>query len=239
MPSVRIVFFDVDGVLVPIHSSWNHLHRYFGVEKTAIEALRMFERGEITYHEWMVIDTSLWIRVRKRVTRNDLEKAFQNIHVDKGFKDVIGKLKEEGKLIVLVSGGVDVLVEKVAREVSAHECYCNHLVYDSEGNLVPGGIPEVPSGAKDKVVRKVLEKHNVPPEEAVYVGDSKWDKEAFESVGLSILYGQSQVPQHGSCRAASTPWQVYEIIKEYERSSEDCRQGQPERDKYAISTYNK
>ena len=225
MPPVDIVFFDVDGVLVSIKSSWNHLHRYFGVYESAKEAIRMFERGDITYYEWMVIDTSLWMKSKKRITRKDLEMAFRSVVVDSRFKDVIMRLKSEGKKIVLVSGGIDVLVERVAKEVGAHECYCNRLIFDKDGYLVPGGFPIVPSGSKDIIVKKVLEKHGVPRERSAFVGDSEWDKEAFREVGLPILYSVEYVEFQGFCQRAFDPYDVYRIIKDYEKGVIDCNKG--------------
>lgn len=221
-----MVFFDVDGVLVPVRSSWNYLHRHFGVEKTALSVLERFKRGEITYYEWMLIDTSLWIKARGRVTRRDLEEAFENVSVDPGFKNVISMLKGEGKHIVLVSGGVNLLVERVAREVGADECYCNILIFDSGGNLVPGGLPVVPSGSKDVIIKHVLEKLGSSREEAVFVGDSPWDEEAFRSVGLGIMYApgdETAKPDHGSCIIARSPTEVYDLITGYDNGLVECR----------------
>ncbi|MEB3772847.1 MAG: phosphoserine phosphatase, partial [Desulfurococcales archaeon] len=77
---VRIVLFDVDGVLVEEKSSWQVIHRLLGVEEEAEKGTRMYMEGIIDYLGWMRHDTGVWSR-NKRVHINDLKKAFEKVSV--------------------------------------------------------------------------------------------------------------------------------------------------------------
>ena len=52
--------------------------------------------------------------------------------------------------------------------------------------LVPGGKPWVPLHLKPYIIEKTASSLGVGLRDVVYVGDSSWDIQVFEKVGLSI-----------------------------------------------------
>ena len=222
--TVKIVAFDMDGVLVPIKNSWDLIHEKFGVLKEAKAVAKSFFQGKISYYEWLYLSTLLWVKSRKgEVYRRDLEEAFEGVKVSSGFKQLVDRLKREGRRVVIISGGVSVLLERVASELGVSEWYSSILVFDDKGRLVPGGIPVVEAGGKDKILLSVMSKYRVRSEESAYVGDSVWDREAFAVVGLSILYGDEK--GLNACTRARTPEEIYNAIIDYETGLLDCRVG--------------
>jgi phosphoserine phosphatase len=185
---VKIVLFDVDGVLVDEKSSWHVIHRYMGVEDEADRGTRMYLEGIIDYLGWMKHDTRAWSKA-KRIHISDLKKVFEKIPIRPEAVDVARKLHRKGYLIGLVSAGIDLLVARVAREVGADVWIANKLSYDKAGYLVEGGVPLVPAEKKDYAVKKILGELGLKPEEAAFVGDSVWDIPAFLIVGTPIGYG--------------------------------------------------
>jgi len=185
---VRIVLFDMDGVLVPIRSSWAYLHKLYGVEEEARRVMEEFERGEIDYNEWMRRDTRLWLEAKGRIHRRELIDAFNRVPINPEAPLVARELHRRGVLVGIVSGGIDLLARRVAREIGANVWVANKLSFDKYGYLVEGGVPLV-GVDKARVVRRILGEYSIPPENAMFVGDSRWDASAMRVVGYPVAYG--------------------------------------------------
>lgn len=85
---IKMVIFDMDGVLVDIDSSWQFIHRIFHVDSS--ENLEKYLGGEIDYKEFMRRDIGLWGAIHIDQIKNILGKA----PLMKGAKEVIHKLKK-------------------------------------------------------------------------------------------------------------------------------------------------
>ncbi len=190
---VRLVVFDVDGVLVPIHSSWGYLHEYYGSAEEAKRNMELYKKGLINYYEWMRLDVEAWIRAAGRpITRSELEEVLGKVPVFPEARRAVEELHSMGVMTALLSGGIDVLVERVARELGVERWEANRLVFDEEGFLVPGGIPIVEALGKDRVLRRMVSDLGVALEETMFVGDSHWDLPAFRVAGCSVLVGDAE-----------------------------------------------
>jgi len=190
---VRLVVFDVDGVLVPIHSSWGYLHEHYGSVEEARRNMELYKKGLINYYEWMRLDVEAWIRAAGRpITRRELEEVLGRVPVIPEARRAVEELHSMGVMTALLSGGIDVLVERVARELGVERWEANRLVFDERGLLVPGGIPIVEALGKDRVLRRMVSDLDVELEETMFVGDSQWDAPAFRVAGCSVLVGDAE-----------------------------------------------
>lgn len=186
---VRAVVFDVDGVIIPLRSSWGYLHRYFGVESEAAANYELFKQGRISYYEWLYLDTSMWIKRRGRLHKRELEKALKAVKPRREAYHVIASLKRMGVKTALLSAGIDLLVRRLAEELGTDFWMANVLEFDENGFLIPGGRPCVPGGRKDVVLPIVEEALKVSRDEMAYVGDSEWDVKVMKLVRLPIAMG--------------------------------------------------
>ncbi len=180
---------DVDGVVVPIKSSWGFIHEKLGTIEESRRNYELFRKGVIGYWEWMYLDTLAWIEAWPGITRWDLEKLFQEIHVLDEARQAISLLHNHGVDVVLVSGGVDLLVERVARELGIRKWFANRLVFDARGQLVPGGFPVVEGDRKDKLVKRIAKEYGVSLRETAFIGDSVWDLHGMRETCLAIGVG--------------------------------------------------
>ncbi len=188
MPAIRLVVFDVDGVLVPIKSSWGYIHRRLGVEREAREVMRLFEEGRIDYLEWMRLDTMLWVRASGgRLHRDELRRLLDEVPVRHEAYEAVRRLRRMRLRVALVSSGIDLLVRRVAYELGADAWASNRLLFDKNGYLVPGGSPLV-GVDKAPVVARIAGELGVGLEEVAYVGDSRWDASAMKAVALPIAF---------------------------------------------------
>ena len=55
---MKLVVFDMDGVLTEYFSSWVRVHEHFGTDND--EALRLYMEGKIDDEEFMRRDIALW-----------------------------------------------------------------------------------------------------------------------------------------------------------------------------------
>ncbi|MEM0366748.1 MAG: HAD-IB family phosphatase [Acidilobaceae archaeon] len=188
MLKVKLVVFDVDGVLVPIKSSWHFLHSYFDVLEKAENIKRMFDEGLIDYTKWLELDVKLWIEARNGlVTRDEIMRVLSQIKVDDEAHHVVRWLKRRGVKIALISGGIDLLVSRIAEEIGADIWMANKLSFDKRGYLIAGGIPIV-GVWKDKAVRILAGSLGINLDNIMFIGDSKWDIPALKIVGYPVAY---------------------------------------------------
>ena len=212
-----IAFFDVDGVLVRVRSSWEHVHRALGVEEEARRIRRMFEEGAIDYVDWMRLDTELWIRARGgRLHYSELKVILDEVEIVEEAYEAFRRIRRAGAMIALVSSGIDILVRRVASELGADAWAANRLLFDEKGYLKPGGAPLV-GVDKSGAVRRISWELGSHPSRAAYVGDSRWDASAMRVVGLPIAYGDD--PELGGVAAVrvSSLLEAAEVIERWVR----------------------
>ncbi|MEM0378392.1 MAG: HAD-IB family phosphatase [Thermosphaera sp.] len=180
-----LVIFDCDGVLTENDSSWRVMHEYFGSRDNTYFA-RLYEKGIITYLDWMKIDIALMIHsFGSPIKRRHVEEAFSKVKLRSEAYKAVQALLSEGFEVAVVSSGVNILVERVCSELGVRDCLYNDLIF-VEDELIPGGIARVPLKEKWVVIKELAGSKGYDMSEVAYVGDSKWDIMVFEHVGIPI-----------------------------------------------------
>ncbi|MCE4610721.1 MAG: HAD-IB family phosphatase [Desulfurococcales archaeon] len=214
---LQLVFFDVDGVLVNVKSSWEYLHRSFGVLEEARKVKRLFEEGAIDYVEWMRRDTMLWIKAAGgKVHRSVIIDLLSRIEVNPEARPLFRALRKRGIRIALVSSGIDLLVRRVAVELGVDAWAANKLEFDREGFLKPGGVPLV-GVDKSRVVYRIANELGASLRASAYVGDSRWDASAMKVVGLPIAYGDDPSLDGVAKARVKRLSDILEVITSWER----------------------
>jgi phosphoserine phosphatase len=217
-----LIIFDCDGVLTNHYSSWALLHEYFGSRDNKYFA-ELYRRGLITYLDWMKIDIALMIHsYGKPITRKEVVDALSKISIDEEAYSVVNDLKRKGFIVGVISSGIDLLVERVCRELGINLCYYNELLFVDD-ELIPGGKPNVPLKEKPRIIRDVAEKYGFSMDRVAYIGDSVWDIPVFREVGLPI----AKHPCGEACGEAKyvvrklgeIPGIIYRYFEELERKT--------------------
>jgi len=187
---VKLVAFDMDGVLTKCRSSWRALHLHFKSLGPAEEAgnASKFRNGEIDYEEWMRLDTEAIIKAAGRpIGREEIESILLSLEIDEQAFEVIEFIKDLGAEIALISGGIDILAKHIASALGISHVFANKLIFNERGELVPGGIEVVNPLHKSRVLRKLSKELRIPLSKAMYVGDSEWDLDAFLAVKYPVF----------------------------------------------------
>ena len=90
--------------------------------------------------------------------------------------------------IAIISAGLDILAEKVAKELSIDYVFANGVKTDKNGRLTGEGILNVKLINKDEAIRKLSKKLNIPFENCAAVGNSCFDISMFETCGIGIAF---------------------------------------------------
>ena len=172
----------MDGVLVDIESSWEFVHKAFGIDGR--ENFSRYLRGEFDYLEFMRKDIGLWGHIHV----NQIRKILDKVPIMKGTKGTIGILRKNGYLTAIISSGLFILAEKLQRKFGMDYVFANNLLIDDKGFLTGEGIPEVGLWGKEQVLQNLLKSLTIKPNHCAVVGDSVFDISLFDVVGFSIAF---------------------------------------------------
>lgn len=184
MGTIKIAFFDCDGTLTAVKSSWQYLHERLGLwDNEADEFQSLFRAGQIDYHEFCKRDAALW----KGLPLERVMRVIDEIPYNEGVKETFEGLRADGIVTVILSTGLSLLIEKVKRELGVAIALSNELAISN--GIVTGDIKiNVEHDHKGRWVETILSRMDMKKEESAAIGDGEGDHEMFESVGTAIGY---------------------------------------------------
>ena len=179
-----LIAFDLDGTLTTtdFRSSWQAVHEFFGTWETNGEPiLQRFLRGEISYYEFDKADAEVWIGR----SEDEYQEAIARIELRKGARELVSFFKKEGCTLVILSMGLEDIVEKIAIQLGFDYWIGNELI--RRDNRITGEV-KINIGWEEKgnVLKSVLRQFKVPPQNSIAIGDSTADIDMFKVAGLSI-----------------------------------------------------
>jgi len=181
-----LVAFDMDGVLVNYTSCWTWVHDHFQVQNEA--AIQAFIDGRIDDMEFMRRDISLWLRKRPQLCREELELILAPLPMNEGIEETIRILRTNGIRTVIVSGGLDIVAEKIASRYGFDDWLANGVECDENGKLTGEGLLRVELKNKRSALDQLLAKYGIKGDRVACVGDSFVDIPMFEACAMSIAF---------------------------------------------------
>lgn len=182
MARFSLVAFDLDGVLVDGTGSWSDVHKALGTEGLSLSHGREFYEGKITFDEWARKDTDLW----NGVDFNRIQEALYRTRLMKGAKETISTLKNWGYRTAIISGGLQILADRVREELGIDYAVANRLLFND--NKLCGIDQRVDFNGKGRILEKIMRANRVGRNESVAVGDYINDISLFEAAGYSIAF---------------------------------------------------
>jgi len=179
---LKIVVFDMDGVLVDIGSSWQFVHKKLNVDNS--DNLRQFLDHQSSYLEFMKKDIELWGKVNINTIKNILDEA----PLMKNAKSTVAQLKKAGYKTAIISSGISMLAERVQQELKIDFMFANRIVADRNGVLTGKGVEVVNPLNKEAVLRRFASDQHTTPQCCAVVGDTIFDAPMFREAGFSIAF---------------------------------------------------
>jgi len=181
-----LVAFDMDGVLVDYLSSWTWVHDRFGVSND--ESVISFMDGDIDDMEFMRRDIALWLRHRPGLRIPDVERELARLPINPGIGRTVSALQEQGIRTVIISGGLDLIAEKLAMEYAFDAQWSNGLAAHQDGRLTGEGVLRVELCNKIKALKEAQSMFGASPERTAAVGNSSIDVSMFKGASLGIAF---------------------------------------------------
>jgi len=182
----RLVAFDMDGVLADCESSWVYVHKQFKVSNE--HSLHAYLRGEIDDLEFIRRDIQLWRRKEPGITAERIEEILSYVPLMPGAREALKDLRRRGFKTAIVSAGIDLLAQRIARELGMDLHYANGFVVDEQGKLSGEGVLRVRLMDKGSAVTAAGRAVNADTEDVISVGNSRYDISMFERSSLGIAF---------------------------------------------------
>lgn len=175
---------DMDGTVLEHESSWVALHRAFGTTEAGEASLKLYTEGRIDYKEFMRRDISSW---PKGVTKNEIERILSGYRIRAESQPTIDELKRRGIKTALVTSGIDILAEDVAKDLGIDYWVANGLKFGKDGTVLSEGIGRVDPTKKDLAYLKLLSGIGIPSKRTIAVGDTVYDLRFLKSAAIGFM----------------------------------------------------
>lgn len=183
---IKLVIFDMDGVLIDIVSSWKWVHDCFGVDNK--QSVNAYLHGDIDDLEFIRRDISLWHRNGEKATVHEITEMLNNVPLTDGVEECIHILRKHNVKTAIVSAGLDILAKRISYALGIDYVVANGIKADEAGKLTGDGIVRVGLMEKGESVRRLAKKLGIPLENCASIGNSCFDISMFETCGLGIAF---------------------------------------------------
>lgn len=183
---LELVVFDMDGVLTDTISSWKYIHDYFGGSNA--RSVDEYLKGKIDDMEFIKRDVSLWKENGKPIKREKLVDILSDVPLMNGAKESMDFLRGKGVKTAIVSAGLDILAQRVAKELDIDYVFANGIKSDKRGFVTGEGLLNVRLMYKDEAVKRLAAQSGVSFARIAAVGNSCFDIPMFEICGAGIAF---------------------------------------------------
>jgi phosphoserine phosphatase len=163
---IRLAIFDLDGTLTTVESLWKYLHDAFKTWDDGKAAAQRYWKGEISYKDWAEIDAKSWAGIPVDAVMGVLSQ----IPYTKGARKVFSCLRDRRVKTAIVSAGLSILANKMARELGADLAIANDLEI-RQGKLTGRIYVKVSVTEKAGIAKDIATQFKIPLQQTALVGD--------------------------------------------------------------------
>ncbi len=183
---IRLVAFDMDGVLTAHPSSWEYVHSRMGVDNR--KNLDLYRKGAISYIDFLKSDVQLWIDAHPGIGEKDIRHILGEIPLTEGIGLAVDELRSSGIATAIISGGIYWLAERICTVAQFDRIFANRISTDIYGKIIPDGSVMVEPRHKDKVLAALQQDTGIGIAETASVGDTLQDSAMFQRSSISIAF---------------------------------------------------
>jgi phosphoserine phosphatase len=183
---LKLVIFDMDGVIADTISSWKYIHNYFGCNND--KSVSQYLQGKISDEEFIKRDVSLWRQNGRPITKQKLTEILSSVPLMNGARECVDFLKKNKVKTAIVSAGLDILAERLGKDLKIEYIFANGIKTDNDDFLTGEGIVRVRLTHKDLKIRDLSKDLKIAFENMAAVGNSCFDIPMMELCGLGIAF---------------------------------------------------
>ena len=184
---VKLICFDMDGVIFNTKNFWIDLHKELGTLEEGKKLTTQYLHAD--YHKLVEeVVQRLW-KGKPAAPYYNLIKSLKYVP---GAKAVFREIKNNDWLTALISSGSIDAARRAQHELGIDYIYANELVI--KDNIITGEfVWPIAAGNEKKVqiIQHLCQDLGIEPKDVIYVGDSDTDLHAFQFVGTSIAFNSS------------------------------------------------
>lgn len=183
----KLVIFDLDGTLTKEKSIWEYIHKKLGKWYGYAEKYQeQFLSGMISYERFCELDALVW----KGMKLKEIFNIVKTVPFYSGIEELIGYLKEKRLKISIISSGLSLLSDWVAKKYGFDYSVSNELLH--ENGILTGEVKiRVYYDRKAEWVECICRELNIEPRQTISIGDSRGDIDMFKKTGFSIAFNSS------------------------------------------------
>ncbi len=191
--NIKLVCFDLNKTLIK-ENSWLDLNVAMGMLKEEDELLlKWYEESVISYKQWQEIIQNIY-KKRGKAKLETISKVLSNYTYLDGAKDIVDYLQSKGYHLALISGSIDILVDKVAKDLQIELFEANNVfVFDSDNYLESINFFDDEKLAKVRHLQSFCRKLDLDITECACIGDGDNDSEIFIHSKHGITFKDSKI----------------------------------------------
>ena len=180
-----LAIFDTEGVLID-GEFLPELAKVVGKEEEIWEITKKGISGEIEWEKGLIER----INELKGVSYDDCKRVSDNMPIMEGAKETFDELRRLGFKTLTVSGGPDILIDRIKEELQIDYAFSNKLIFGDEKlqgvDVIVGSDKTIP--IKDTI--KMMKKQK---EDIVITVDGANDIKLFDVAGLRISFNGTEL----------------------------------------------
>lgn len=188
----KLIVFDLNKTLIN-ENSWYDLNKAMGVtDEEDAELMRRAEAGEITDAQGQAWLLSAY-KERGDTSKGSIQRIVEQYTYLLYAQEVVAALGERGYELALVSGAMDVLVEKVAGELKIPHWRASNQFVFKDSKLEDIKAPEKDSHDKLMQCKDLVHSMGIEMNECLVIGDGANDIELFRATGNGVTFEDSPI----------------------------------------------
>lgn len=184
----KLVAFDVNRIFTVNHTTVE-LANLVGREKEVLDFIVRQIEGQVSMQEAILESAKLL----KGLTVTEINSLVPKVKLITNVQKGLQKLKAEGYHLVAISSGFSQIVVPICKQLGVDEIYCN--VLEEKEGIVTGEVLEknvLHDDVKYYIVKYALERHSLPEEKCIGVGDGFSDIPLLKAARIRICFNPSK-----------------------------------------------
>ena len=180
-----LAIFDTEGVLID-GEFLPELAKVVGKEEEIWEITRKGISGEIEWEKGLIER----INELKGVSYDDCKRVSDDMPIMQGAKETFDELRKLGFKTLTVSGGPDILIDRIKEELQIDYAFSNKLIFNEEKLQ---GVDIIVGSDKTIPIKDTIEMMKKQKEDIVITVDGANDIKLFDVAGLRISFNGTEL----------------------------------------------
>tara|TARA_B110000014_G_C20041383_1_gene541294 strand:- start:353 stop:982 length:630 start_codon:yes stop_codon:yes gene_type:complete len=180
-----LAIFDTEGVLID-GEFLPELAKVVGKEEEIWEITKKGISGEIEWEKGLIER----INELKGVSYDDCKRVSDDMPIMQGAKETFDELRKLGFKTLTVSGGPDILIDRIKEELQIDYAFSNKLIFNEEKLQ---GVDIIVGSDKTIPIKDTIEMMKKQKEDIVITVDGANDIKLFDLAGLRISFNGTEL----------------------------------------------